>query len=68
MEERRRAAPEGMVRINYEISEDAFKSQAFVGEMLAPEGATLLEALKRYEEEYPEVLHIKVSVPKLFTG
>jgi len=54
-------APEGMVAIRYEISEDAFKSQAFVGQMVAPEGATLLEALQRYEQQYPEVLHIKVK-------
>ena len=44
-----------MVAIRYEISEDAFKSQAFVGQMVAPEGATLLEALQRYEQQYPEV-------------
>ena len=50
-----------MVVIKYQISEDFFKSQAFVGEMVAPEGATLLEAFQRYEQQYPEVLHIKVT-------
>ena len=44
-----------MVVLKYEISEDAFKSQSFVGEMVAPEGATLLQAIQRYEQQYPEV-------------
>ena len=51
-----RVVAEGDVVIHIEISEDAFQSQAFVGDMVAREGATLLEAIQRYEQQYPEVI------------
>jgi len=66
-EEGSRAPEPGMVVLKYEISEDAFKSQSFVGEMVAPEGATLLQAIQRYEQQYPEVLHIVVEETALGT-
>ena len=50
-----KVAPAGMVVIKIEISEDFFNSQAFVGDIVAPEGATLLEAVQRYQKQYPEV-------------
>merc|ERR1712117_67577 len=55
------------VVIHIEISEDAFQSQAFVGDMVAREGATLLEAIQRYEQQYPEVLHVNVKENALGT-
>jgi len=62
-----RVVAEGDVVFRVEISEDAFQSQAFVGDMVAREGATLLEAIQRYEQQYPEVLHVNVKENALGT-
>jgi len=56
-----RVVADGDVAFRVEISEDAFHSQAFVGDMVAREGATLLDAIRSYEQQYPEVLQVNVT-------